>query len=48
MNLYCIKCSKLTKNNNIKTNYKIDEKIIFILVVLTVVLEGLKLLIKNN
>ena len=26
MDLYCIKCSKFTKNNNIKTNYKLDEE----------------------
>ena len=26
IDLYCIKYSKFTKNNNIKTNYKLDQK----------------------
>ena len=33
MNLYCIKCSKFTKNNNIKENENEMEKKIFIPVV---------------
>ena len=33
MNLYCIKCSKFTKNNNIKENANEMEKKIFIPVV---------------
>ena len=26
MNLYCIKCTKFTKHNNIKIKHEIDEK----------------------
>ena len=48
MNIYCIKRSMFTKYSNIKIKYEIDEKILFSLVVLIVVLKNLKLLIKNN
>ena len=46
MNLYCIKCLKFAKNNNIKIKREI-ETFVFILVVLTVILKFLKLLIKK-
>ena len=44
MNIYCIKCSKFTSNNNnIKIRHKFDSLTVF-----TVVLKSLKLLIKKN
>ena len=45
MNLCCIKCVMLRKNNNIKRKHKIGGNIILIHVVLIAVLKSLGLLI---
>ena len=48
MTFYCIKCSKFTIKIYIKIKFEIDGKIVFILIVLTVVLKSLKLLMKGS
>ena len=46
--MYCIECSKFTKNSNIKIKDELAGKLIFILASLSVFLKSLKLLIKKN
>ena len=38
MNLYCIRYSKFTKNNEIKTKHKVNGKVYIFFIELTVVL----------